>query len=184
MGHRDVIEEGFDVPHEVDAIFLDLPKPWEVVPHVRRRLKRAGKLCTFSPCIEQVQKTCEALKATGAFANIRTLEVLQRPLTVQQRTMVSFDFTPQSEVDAATVQNETELETMEAESVEDNGMLTGNKRKLDNEEVKKNLMKPVKRDQCKFRSIFPPPTMPGHTGYLTFATMILQPESTQELTAE
>ncbi|CAG7816073.1 unnamed protein product [Allacma fusca] len=169
VGHRDVITDGFDVDVLVDAVFLDLPCPWEVVPHVRRSLRRCGKICTFSPCIEQVQKTCEALKGTKAFENIRTQEVLQRPLSVQLRTLISFDLTPQTE-DVCTVEDVVE-DSMEGE---DEAKI-GTKRKL--QEKKPHNLKPVKRDQCRFRSIIPPATMPGHTGYLTFATMIVPPAS-------
>ena len=48
MGHRDVISDGFNVDKLVDAIFLDLPSPWEVVPHVRRALKRGMFYLTFN----------------------------------------------------------------------------------------------------------------------------------------
>jgi tRNA (adenine57-N1/adenine58-N1)-methyltransferase len=168
--HRDVITDGFEVDEQVDAVFLDLPSPWDVVPHVRGALKRCGKLCTFSPCIEQVQKTCEALKGTRAFENIRTLEVLQRPLSVQQRTLISFDLTPAPVEDTEEVVEEITEEDVEGGDEE---VKVGSKRKLG--EKKPFKLKPVKRDQCRFRSIIPPATMPGHTGYLTFATMILAP---------
>lgn len=40
MGHRDVISDGFNVDKRVDAIFLDLPIPWDGIPHAQRTLKR------------------------------------------------------------------------------------------------------------------------------------------------
>jgi len=36
-----------------------------------------GRLASYSPCIEQVQKTCAALRAQG-FCDITTIEVLVR----------------------------------------------------------------------------------------------------------
>eukprot|EP00274_Cyanoptyche_gloeocystis_P005717 CAMPEP_0196657826 /NCGR_PEP_ID=MMETSP1086-20130531/25926_1 /TAXON_ID=77921 /ORGANISM="Cyanoptyche gloeocystis , Strain SAG4.97" /LENGTH=330 /DNA_ID=CAMNT_0041991125 /DNA_START=60 /DNA_END=1048 /DNA_ORIENTATION=- len=75
--HRDVCKLGFGMSHVADAIFLDLPSPWVVVPSASEALKPNGMLCSFSPCIEQVQKTCEALREAG-FAELQTLECLLR----------------------------------------------------------------------------------------------------------
>lgn len=44
-----------------------------------------GRLCSFSPCIEQVQKTCEALQSAG-FTEVVALECLRREYRVQNRT--------------------------------------------------------------------------------------------------
>ena len=66
--HRNVLENGFeldDVDLRANAVFLDLPSPWIAVKHADRVLKPQGKLCSFSPCIEQVQKTCDTLRDHG-----------------------------------------------------------------------------------------------------------------------
>jgi tRNA (adenine57-N1/adenine58-N1)-methyltransferase catalytic subunit len=47
-------------------------------------------LCSFSPCVEQVQKTCEALQSLG-FTSIETLECLQREFQVKTITMPEND---------------------------------------------------------------------------------------------
>ena len=66
---------------------------------------------------------------------IKTQEVLQRPLSVQNRSMTILDFTLV-------------------------------------EPVKGVKLEPIKKDQSKFRSLVSPTVMPGHTGYITFATFI------------
>ncbi|KAJ1980625.1 tRNA (adenine-N(1)-)-methyltransferase catalytic subunit trm61 [Dimargaris cristalligena] len=77
--HRDVCKLGFGLENEVDAVFLDLPAPWEAIPSARTAFRQnlVGKLCSFSPCIEQVQRTCEALSDNG-FTDICMFEVLVR----------------------------------------------------------------------------------------------------------
>ena len=48
-------------------VFLDLPSPWDAIASSKKALKkgRVGRLCSFSPCMEQVIKTVETLKEHG-----------------------------------------------------------------------------------------------------------------------
>ncbi|CAG8528295.1 11594_t:CDS:2 [Ambispora leptoticha] len=76
---RDVCKNGFGITNKVHAVFLDLPAPWEAIPAAKEAFKRTrmGKICCFSPCIEQVQKTCTSLNENG-FVEIKMFECLLR----------------------------------------------------------------------------------------------------------
>lgn len=77
--HRDVCENGFgeELNGKADAVFLDLPAPQLAIPHAAKALKdEGGRLCSFSPCIEQSLRVCEALEQHG-FVDVLNLEVLQ-----------------------------------------------------------------------------------------------------------
>jgi len=40
--HRDVCQDGFGLDHIADAVFLDLPRPWEALPSAKTALKTYG----------------------------------------------------------------------------------------------------------------------------------------------
>lgn len=86
---RDIQGEGFpdDFTGRVDSVFLDLPQPWLAIPSAAKVLRHDGTLCSFSPCIEQVQRTCETLQTH--FTDIRTFEVLLRTYEVREGKMES-----------------------------------------------------------------------------------------------
>ena len=92
--HRDVIERG--LVHEemakADAVFLDLPSPWLVVKSAFEVIGDGGVLCTFSPCIEQVQKNCLEMEKCGFF-NVRTVETLARPFHVKKNAQQGLSIT-------------------------------------------------------------------------------------------
>jgi tRNA (adenine57-N1/adenine58-N1)-methyltransferase len=71
---------------------LDLPAPWEVIDYAKEALREDGKLCTFSPCIEQIQKTYEALHKAN-FTDLKMIECLLRPYEVRKTT---FEVLPDS----------------------------------------------------------------------------------------
>ncbi len=68
---------------DLDAVVLDLATPWLVVPHVHEALKPSGIMVSFSPTIDQVVKTTEALKESG-FVFIETVECLMRGMQVER----------------------------------------------------------------------------------------------------
>ena len=73
MTHRDIEADGFPASLAgcADAVFLDLPGPWKCVASAAASLRPDGVVCSFSPCIEQVQRTCEAFEEHG-FGDTRT----------------------------------------------------------------------------------------------------------------
>ncbi|CAO3571704.1 unnamed protein product [Mortierella alpina] len=89
---RDVCKDGFGLENKVDAVFLDLPAPWEAVGSAKRafRQNKIGKICTFSPCIEQISKTVTALSEQG-FVDIQMYECLIRFNELRVHTVVPID---------------------------------------------------------------------------------------------
>jgi tRNA (adenine57-N1/adenine58-N1)-methyltransferase len=113
--HRDVYADGFCLDNDTsapdaDAIFLDLPAPWQALKHLTRSppstaaLKALSdasspspetpfrsplnpltttRICTFSPCIEQVTRTVSALRTLG-WLEIDMVEVAARRLDVRR----------------------------------------------------------------------------------------------------
>jgi tRNA (adenine57-N1/adenine58-N1)-methyltransferase len=83
-----VVLKGNDVTmgieeRDVDAVVLDLATPWLVVPHAYIALKPSGMLVSFSPTIDQVVRTTEALRENG-FILIETVECLMREMQVER----------------------------------------------------------------------------------------------------
>ena len=68
---------------DVDAVILDLATPWLVVPHAYSALKGSGVLVSFSPTMDQIVKTVEAMKDNG-FVDIETVETLMRFMQVER----------------------------------------------------------------------------------------------------
>lgn len=79
LRHRNVCKDGFNPVKDVDAVFLDLPAPWEAIEKAKEALgrDRMTRICCFSPCIEQVTKTVTALQSAG-FSSITMYETLVR----------------------------------------------------------------------------------------------------------
>ncbi|XP_063529041.1 tRNA (adenine(58)-N(1))-methyltransferase catalytic subunit TRMT61A [Cydia strobilella] len=135
--HRDVLEQGFgeELNGKADAVFLDLPAPWVGVPHAVAAMKEnGGRFCSFSPCIEQVQRTCLALTNNG-FQELTTLELLQTEIKVTRRTIPVRDL--------SFLRHKSSENPVDEKPTSDTNYVVGAW----------------------------PPSTPGHTGYLTVATL-------------
>ncbi|KAL6256132.1 hypothetical protein P5V15_012252 [Pogonomyrmex californicus] len=137
---RDVCLEGFgeELKYQIDAVFLDLPHPWLAIEHTTVALKKTGgKLCFFSPCIEQVQRTCAKLIYKG-FIEIHTYECLQREMNVQYRSLPLLN-----------------LECLKYKHISEDIVQKNEKRKQEE----------------KFLTVTHAYSLPGHTGFITIATL-------------
>ena len=74
-----------DLP--LDRIILDIPEPWRVVPHASEALLPGGIFLAYVPTVPQVVEAVEALRASGTFALIETVEVLMRPWNIEGRSV-------------------------------------------------------------------------------------------------
>lgn len=72
---RDAVE-GFD-ERDVDAVFLDLPNPYDYIKQAKTSLKYGGYLGIILPTTNQVCKSLEALRING-FTFVEVCEVLLR----------------------------------------------------------------------------------------------------------
>lgn len=62
---------------DVDRVVLDLPEPWQVVPHAETALRPGGILVAYTPSVTQVMQLRGVLERSAFFA-AQTTEVLQR----------------------------------------------------------------------------------------------------------
>ncbi len=82
--------EGIDVLEDgrlFDRLVLDLPEPWQVVPHAAKVLRSGGIYLSFVPTVPQVMQTVDALERTSVFGMIETFETLLRTWSIQGRSV-------------------------------------------------------------------------------------------------
>ncbi len=61
----------------VDAVFLDVPNPWDYIRQVRQALKPGGFFCNLVPTFNQVETLLYSLRREN-FAFIEVCELLMR----------------------------------------------------------------------------------------------------------
>lgn len=72
---------------EVDRILIDLPEPWQVLPHAREVLRPGGVLVGYLPTVLQVKALVDALHADPGFACVEVMENMLRFWHVKDRSM-------------------------------------------------------------------------------------------------
>ncbi len=70
-----------------DRVLLDLPEPWQVIPHAVQALRSGGIYLSFVPTVPQVMQTVEALQRSTVFGMVHTFETLLRTWSVQGRSV-------------------------------------------------------------------------------------------------
>lgn len=78
---RDVVIDGFTA-EDLDAVFLDLDKPWALISEARRVLKHGGALAIYVPTVEQMLR-CTPLLRRYDFIDVKAVEVLVREWKVR-----------------------------------------------------------------------------------------------------
>lgn len=66
-----------------DAVVVDIPDPWEAVGTAVKALRPCGHFASFSPNVEQVNRTVAALRA-GTFVELRTVEIIEREIEAHE----------------------------------------------------------------------------------------------------
>ena len=76
--HRADARNGID-GNEFDAAIIDVGDPWPLIPLIHEALSGGAALLSFSPTVNQVEKTTETLGRVG-FVNVHTLECFIREI--------------------------------------------------------------------------------------------------------
>ncbi|KAL3769611.1 hypothetical protein ACHAWO_011557 [Cyclotella atomus] len=156
---------GFQLGESVaHAIFLDLPEPWLAVPHAAYTLQQSGRICSYSPCMEQTQRTVVALKHCG-FHSIQTVEARLKEYYVDEVELEA----PPTDLSGIPTQEDSSLQKERCVS---GGVLKKNdEQDVNVEAVGDNEVEDIE-NVTKKRKICARPfaQMRGHTAFLTFAT--------------
>jgi tRNA (adenine57-N1/adenine58-N1)-methyltransferase len=70
----------------LDRVVLDLPEPWQVVPHAAKALRPGGIIVAYTPSILQAAELRSTL-AAHTFAMAETLEVLNRTWHIEGQSV-------------------------------------------------------------------------------------------------
>lgn len=80
------ITQGID-ERDLDALFLDMPNPWDVFPHLQSSLKPSGSVVIFVPTVNQVLRTLNYMKESKKLINISVTELMLREYQANQEAL-------------------------------------------------------------------------------------------------
>ncbi|KAL7648540.1 UNVERIFIED_CONTAM: hypothetical protein RMT77_000446 [Armadillidium vulgare] len=180
---RDVCADGWGRTNIAHAVFLDLPKPWEALNHAVNAIHpNGGRICSFSPCVEQVNKSCEVMREIG-LTEINTVECLQREFQLKSMVLPSVSFKkveePNFERENSKIiepeKKKLKLDPLsgqtESSDVENENTLNSEINEASNTGSKEESYEETLFKDYKIRTAMPLLKMQGHTGFLTFATV-------------
>lgn len=189
--HRDVYKDGFWIKSDdtrflspkANCIFLDLPAPWEALPHLTREEtaerpsvldpESTANICTFSPCIEQAQRTISLMRKLG-WQDIEMVEIQHKRIDVRREyTGIEYEGMRSVNSSAASVDEAlARLQDVEERSREHHGeggskpqrgpRNTQPNRQLDAAKIHWNQGRLIHRSE---------PELKTHTSYLVFAIL-------------
>lgn len=187
--HRDVYKDGFWIKSDegqyrspkANCIFLDLPAPWEALPLLTREStperpsvldpNSTANICTFSPCIEQAQRTVSLMRKLG-WQDIEMVEIQHKRIDVRREyTGIEYDGMRSVNSSAATVDEAlARLQDVEERSREHhvdgnskkNSKPVATNRQLDAAKIYWNQGRLIHRSE---------PELKTHTSYLVFAIL-------------
>ncbi|RLN06102.1 hypothetical protein BBJ28_00004668 [Nothophytophthora sp. Chile5] len=190
---RDACEQGFpdELAGSIDMVFLDLPSPWKAIDHAAKMLKQGGFFASYSPCIEQVQKTCDALRDAKFECElevfmIRTIETRLVPYNSRliDLPVPDFGFGKKAKTNGTASTAKTTGNGQAKEVANDSGVgeSATDKTEEDNEETKQQTKQKATGRKRKYVPggvgdhivAKKDDEIRGHTAYLTFATKFFE----------
>jgi tRNA (adenine57-N1/adenine58-N1)-methyltransferase len=68
---------------DADAVLVDVPDPWGVIEPAWEALGPCGHFASYSPNMEQVNRTVKALRS-AAFVEVRSVEIIEREIVAHE----------------------------------------------------------------------------------------------------
>jgi len=143
-----------------DAVFLDVPEPWHAMDFVRKRAKPQARVAAYSPCLEQVQKTCAALRDVLHADDIVTVEARLREFELNEVEFQPFLLEDEKAPDA------TKTDHQDDEPARKRPRLL-----LDGTSSSSSSSTALPQQKGPLLCARPAAVMRGHTAFLTFATL-------------